>query len=143
MSSLPIKVKYTDSEAKRISMPRDGDLGIDLYSNEDCLVTEGQGTYLVGTGLSIELPRGFAFIIKDRSSMSKQFATLAGVIDNNYRGEIKVRLVAVNGCYKITKGEKIAQGIIVQDLNNKFFLKEVTELNDSNRGDKGFGSTGK
>lgn len=144
MSSLPIKVKYLSTDVKEIIMPKVGDLGIDLYANEDCYLDFGRGTCLLSTGISLELPNGYALILKDRSSKSEHFSVLAGVIDSSYRGEIKIRVVCVNGgSYKISNGDKVAQGIVVQDLNSKFFLQKVDTLNTTARGNAGFGSTGK
>lgn len=156
-----IKVKYSDENVTRISMPRKGDLGIDLYANEDVYIKEGRAA-LISTGVSLELPSGYALLLKDRSSMSKTTHVLAGVIDNSYRGEIKIRMLCHSGeikhegptCdvyieedsrygVKIEKGQKIAQAIIVPDLTAIFKLEEVEELSDSNRGADGFGSTGR
>lgn len=123
-------------------MPRDGDIGIDLYSKEYFKIPPGE-SLLVATGVMLQLPRGLALVLKDRSSVSKKLHVLAGVIDSSYRGEILVRL------YNHTSGEiaypaktKLAQGILTLDLNWFFSLLTVSELEDSVRGTKGFGSTG-
>jgi len=157
---LTIKVKYLDEFATNLSMPRKGDLGIDLYANEQVYIPKGKAA-LVSTGISLQLPVGYALLLKDRSSMSKTTHVLAGVIDNSYTGEIKVRML----CHReqeepgpvwqdvlihedprqgviIKKGQKIAQALIVPDLTAIFKLQEVEELSDTNRGSDGFGSTG-
>lgn len=167
---LPIRVKYKNEDIPRLSMPNKGDIGIDLYAAEDVVMTWGQ-VALIPTGVSIEVPEGYALILKDRSSVSKHGHVLAGVIDNSYRGEIMIRMFCVgtndtvveqrdmrwpegsignfpkenyqNPVFKISKGDKIAQALIVHDLIPKFRMQEVDELSDSLRGVKGFGSTGK
>ena len=170
LGKFPIKVKYLDPSVPKISMPRGGDLGIDLYANEDKVVKKGAVT-LISTGVCIQMPEGYALILKDRSSVSKHGHVLAGVLDQAYCGEIMIRMFCV-GCneyssieslmpgyegfigtppktmvqepiFKINKGDKIAQAIIVPDLTYKFYIKEVEELSETIRGDKGFGSTGR
>lgn len=156
-----LKVRYLNDEVSRISLPREGDIGIDLYSNENLEMRVGE-VALISTGISVQLPKGFALEIKDRSSTSKYIHTLAGIVDNSYRGIIKVRLYCVgtnfqkeelvnypvsfkrtvNMC-KINKGDRIAQALIIRDFSDMFRLEEVDELDSTERGDKGFGSTGK
>lgn len=152
MPSLPIKVKYESDDLPRLEMPRAGDLGIDLYSAEDVSITVGK-VALVSTGVSVEIPPGYALILKDRSSVSKYAHVLAGVIDESYRGTVKVRFFAIDANneqtlsavkqFVIRKGDKIAQAIIVPDLTCKFYLEETDELSQTVRGSNGFGSTGK
>lgn len=158
-----LKVKYSDSDVPKISMPNHGDWGIDLYANETKYIPLGQNA-LVDTGISIELPEGFASMIKDRSGKSKFFHVLAGIIDNSYTGIIKVRLFnhgydplkedpvfkqysfqpeyVVQPCPNVKKGERIAQLLILPDYCSQFCLEEVNEIRTTDRGDKGFGSTG-
>lgn len=154
MTKLPIKVKYVNGGSE-VHMPREGDLGIDLYANEDILVPIGEAR-LVSTGLCIEMPTGYAVFFKDRSSFSKYGHVMAGVIDNSWRGECKVRmfahtpnyhmksgLLSAIPCVKIDRGDRIAQAVIVSDFTSSFFIEEVEELSTTERGGQGFGSTGK
>lgn len=155
---MKIKVKYASPEVTRLEMPREGDIGIDLYSSETVtFLREGQ-VRLVSTGISVELPKGYWLQILDRSSMSKHFHVMAGVVDEGYRGEIKVRMYLHNpddvsfhtmnpelqrpGTH-IRKGDKIAQLIIRKNCNRGFEVEEVDDLSDTERGAGGFGSTGK
>lgn len=138
-----LKVVYLDPTAKKISLPREGDLGIDLFANEDVEILRGEYK-LVPTGVALELPPGFGLLIKDRSSVSKKAHTMAGVIDTSYRGEIKIAMYCHGSeVFRISKGDKVAQGLLVKDLNLEFELKEVDSLSQTDRGVSGFGSTGK
>jgi len=152
-----IKVKYLPG-ATKIAMPREGDIGIDLFSNEDIQIPDGEAR-LVKTGAKFQLPKHFALIIKDRSSVSKHLHVMAGVIDNSYTGEIMVRMfchtnrdcdkidgtpLGIKAGAHVKKGDKIAQAIITRDFNAEFHMvEEAAEFEDTERGEKGFGSTGK
>ncbi len=96
----------------------------------------------IKTGISLEIPDGYYGLICDRSSIgSKLIKTLGGVIDCGYRGDVTVCLMNLSFfAYKIKAGDKIAQIVI----NKVEFddIEEVEELSDSERGDKGFGSSG-
>ncbi len=118
------------------------DAGWDLYSFETISVPSG-ATVLVSTGISVALPKGYVGLIWDRSSMGvKGVHRHAGVIDCNYRGEIKVCLHnTTKHPYHIEKGDRIAQ-MLIQEAPN-FIQHVVHELDSTTRGDGGFGSTGK
>lgn len=115
--------------------------GLDLAANRTVFIQPGE-QYVMGTGFCFELPLGTVGLIWQRSSMAKkQIDTRAGVIDSDYRGEVKV--VLRNESKKqvcITKGERIAQ-MLVQPVS-LHDCQEVETLNDTRRGDGGFGSTG-
>lgn len=144
-----LKIKYLSEDAIKLSMPRKGDIGIDLYANESVTIKRGSAA-LIGTGVSIQAPVGFWLQLVDRSSVSKHLHVMAGIIDTAYRGEIKVRAFCHTGklyvdkddSYIVAKGDKIAQLIIRKDWNSDFDLEEVMELEMSERGEDGFGSTG-
>ncbi|KAL7080688.1 hypothetical protein ACQ4LE_000352 [Meloidogyne hapla] len=116
--------------------------GADLHSAEDCVVP-AKGKYLVSTGIQIALPDGYYGRIAPRSGLaSKNFIDVgAGVIDTDYRGEIKVLLFNFSDVdFKISVGDRIAQLICTPFV--KPALVEVTNLDSTDRGDNGFGSTG-
>jgi dUTP pyrophosphatase len=148
-----IKIKYSSNKTKRLTLPRSGDVGIDLYANETLLVPAGQ-TKLVHTGVSLEIPEGYWLQLLDRSSVSKHCHVLAGVIDTSYRGEVCIRMychteaISLTGPdgplpgYLVTPGLKIAQAVIRKDHNSEFELEEVDSLSETTRGTGGFGSTG-
>ncbi|KAL7080606.1 hypothetical protein ACQ4LE_000344 [Meloidogyne hapla] len=116
--------------------------GADLHSAEDCFVP-AKGKYLVSTGIQIAMPDGYYGRIAPRSGLaSKNFIDVgAGVIDTDYRGEIRVLLFIFSDVdFKIFIGDRIAQLICTPFI--KPALVEVTNLDSTDRGDNGFGSTG-
>jgi len=138
-----IKIKKLDPKAIIPSYAKSGDAGMDLTALS--LVADPNGFYTeYGTGLAIEIPDGYAGFIFPRSSASKTSqiqANCVGVIDSGYRGEIKVRLKELGNPKKLYEiGDRIAQIIIMPVPNVKF--EEVDELNSTERGEGGFGSTG-
>jgi dUTP pyrophosphatase len=141
-----LKIKYLDlnEDTKKLSLPREGDVGIDLYSTIDIQIPYMR-TVLIPTGVSIEVPEEYWLNIRDRSSMSKNYHVLAGVIDSSYRNEIKIRMLCHNetNTDMIKRGDKIAQLIICKNYNKEFTIEEAEELSDTERGQGGFGSTGR
>lgn len=140
-----LKVIYEDG-ANRITVPRKGDVGIDIYCNADVTLTPGK-TSLIPTGMRCKIPEHFAAILKDRSGKSKYYHVLAGVIDSSYTGEWKVRVLCHTpteglNTYRINKGDKIAQAILIYDLSREVEIEEVSLLEETERGESGFGSTG-
>jgi len=118
------------------------DAGWDLYSFETVSIPAG-ATVLVSTGIAMAIPKGYVGLIWDRSSMGvKGIHRHAGVIDSGYRGEVKVCLHnTTKEPYHIEKGDRIAQ-MLIQEAP-VFIQHVVHELDSTNRGDGGFGSTGK
>jgi dUTP pyrophosphatase len=123
-----------------------GSAGMDIRANLDQPIDiEPLGRVLIKTGLFIELPNGFEAQIRTRSGMAlkKGLSVLnsPGTIDADYRGEIGVILVNISNEKKeIKNGDRIAQMVIAKIEQPK--LIEVTELNETQRGAGGFGSTG-
>lgn len=121
--------------------------GADLYACLEGPVTIQPGeTYWVSTGISLEIPQGYAGLIYARSSMGTKRglapANKVGVIDSDYRGE--VRVVLLNHSKEpqtIAPGERVAQLVVAPVFTPGF--EEVDELADTQRGAGGFGSTGK
>jgi dUTP diphosphatase len=163
-----LKVKLLHPEARIPTVVHAGsDLGFDLYSIEDIVLEPGIPVK-VPTGIAVEGPPGWGFILGDRSSMAAKGITYAGGrIDAGYRGEILVCLINVNQPnyslrtirnaegfitdvsldrtdvrITIHKGDKIAQMSPFQ-ANTHFEVTIADELSDSTRGDKGFGSSGR
>ena len=117
------------------------DAGCDLYSDEDVIIKSGESV-LVSTGVAMAIPENHAGLIWDRSSMGvKGIHRFAGVVDSGYRGEVKVCLFNTGEDYKIVRGDRIAQ-ILIQPVPN-IELREVEDLNNTERGIGGFGSSGK
>jgi dUTP pyrophosphatase len=140
-----MKIKLLSPNAKVPTVEHPGsDLGYDLYCLNNILLLKG---FVAGirTGIAIEFPKRYGGIIKDRSSMAFKGITVSGgVIDSGYRGEIIV-LLTYNGPHDdflIKTGDKIAQ-IVLQRTNTREPIEVVNELSGSDRGEKGFGSSGR
>lgn len=136
-----LKIKMLKEGAHAPERGNSGDLGYDLFSAERIEIPKG-AMRLVKTGIAVQFPEGWGGIIKDRSSMAmKRLTTSAGVIDEGYRGEIGV-LISNHSDADVTidAGGKIAQMVPVQvtDWN----VSVVENLDDTERGEGGYGSTG-
>ena len=137
-----LQIKRLSDSATLPTRGNDGDAGWDLYSNESVTIPSG-ATVLVSTGIAMAIPRGYAGLIWDRSSMGvKGVHRHAGVIDSGYRGPVKVCLYnTTKKPYSIELGDRVAQ-ILIQQIP-MFRLHEVEDLDSTDRGSGGFGSTGK
>lgn len=122
-----------------------GDAGADLVSTEDVRLEPGERA-LVGTGVRIALPDGYAAFVVPRSGLAAKhgitIVNAPGTIDAGYRGEIRVALLNTDAgeAYDVKAGDRIAQIILMPVPRARFV--PVDELPDSVRGDGGFGSTG-
>lgn len=121
--------------------------GGDLYSAEESEVVIGPGkTAMIGTGLAMEIPEGYVGLIYARSGLATKRglapANKVGVIDSDYRGEIKVALYNQSDAPQaVAAGERIAQIVIAPFLHAEYEVKDT--LSDTERGEGGFGSTGR
>ena len=138
---MELKVKKINKEAKLPVYGHKGDAGLDLFSCVECVLAAGE-TRPIPTGIQVAIPEGQVGLIWDKSGISlKGVHRLAGVIDAGYRGEVRVVMVNLGRePFVINKGMKIAQ-LLVQPVQEVRVI-EVEELDDTSRGDKGFGSTG-
>ena len=136
------ETKLLHESAKHPSKGHINDAGWDLYSSETVSIPAG-ATVLVSTGVAMAIPKGYAGLIWDRSSMGvKGIHRHAGVIDSGYRGEVKVCLHnTTQETYHVERGDRIAQ-LLIQE-SPTFVQHTVSELDSTSRGDGGFGSTGK
>jgi dUTP pyrophosphatase len=118
-----------------------GDLAADLYAVEALTFATGD-VRAISTGIALEFPPGYGALIADRSGLAlKGLTTFAGVIDPGYRGELKVVAAYFGKEPLVMKaGDRVAQLRIVERLGAEFY--EVTELGESERAHRGFGSTG-
>ncbi|WKY12102.1 hypothetical protein Q1695_003572 [Nippostrongylus brasiliensis] len=117
--------------------------GADLCSAEDCVVP-AHGKFCVSTGLQVEVPYGYYGRVAPRSGLAaKNFIDVgAGVVDSDYRGELKVLLFNFGPTdFEVKKGDRIAQFICERIAHCNYV--ECESLTDTVRGDGGFGSTGK
>ena len=143
---LEVKFKKLVPEAKIPAYAKPGDAGLDLTATSKHWSDDFQ-CWIYGTGLAVEIPEGYVGLIFPRSSIRKYCLALTncvGVIDSGYRGEVTV--VFKNNHpdnnqapYKI--GERIAQIKIQEVIPIEF--EEVEELSNTERGEGGYGSTGK
>jgi dUTP pyrophosphatase len=143
---MKIKIKKLYPDAVIPSYAKPGDAGMDLISARPHLWDVKESVFIYYTGVSIEIPNGFLGLVFPRSSISKYPLTLSncvGVIDSGYRGEILVKFRKYENTYsKVYEvGDKIAQLIVLPFPEVEW--EEVSELSDTERGDGGFGSTGK
>ena len=124
-----------------------GDAGADLVAAESVVLDAGGGRALISTGVAIAVPEGFAGFVQPRSGLALKHGITClntpGLIDSGYRGELKVLLVNTDPseAFEVNKGERIAQLVIKRVEECDFQV--VEELPDSERGETGFGSSGR
>ncbi|MEV8219428.1 dUTP diphosphatase [Microbacterium sp. NPDC077391] len=122
-----------------------GDAGADLVSTEAVRLEPGERA-LIGTGVRIALPEGYAAFVVPRSGLAAKHGITVvnspGTVDAGYRGEIRVSLLNTDSreAYDVAVGDRIAQLIVMPVVQARF--ESVDELPESVRGDGGFGSTG-
>ena len=141
MANVKLKIKKLHEHAVIPSYAKHGDAGMDLTATEKSYDEFGNAVYKVG--LAFEIPLGYVGLLFPRSSNSKQDLILSnsvGVIDSGYRGEVMVKFKRV-GTQEYNEGERIAQLVIMKLPHVD--IEEVDELTSSDRGEGGFGSTGK
>jgi len=138
---MELKVKRIHPEAKLPVYGHPGDAGLDIFSVVDRALGPGE-VYAVPTGIQVAIPAGFVGLIWDKSGISlKSVHRLAGVVDAGYRGEVQVVMINLGRePFAIKKGMKIAQ-MLVQPVAGMTVVESDT-LDDTSRGDGGFGSTG-
>lgn len=139
---MKIKVKKLKEDAKLPTYAKPGDVGMDMYAMETVTIPP-MGHYRFWHGFALEFPSGYTAIVKDKSSISKAgLHTMGGVFDAGYRGEYNTHLVNLSGePYTVDEGDKVAQLVIYPIAIAE--LEETDTLSESERGDSGFGSTGK
>ncbi|MDZ7726459.1 MAG: dUTP diphosphatase [Candidatus Campbellbacteria bacterium] len=140
---MDIKVKKLEKEAKLPVYANLSDAGADLFALEGLELSPGERTQ-VRTGIAMEIPDGYVGLIWDKSGLSHKqgLKVLGGVIDASYRGEIMVGIINLgNEKAAMESGHKVAQ-ILFQRVEQAGIV-EVNELNETSRGEGGFGSTGR
>ena len=139
---MELKVKKVQMDAKLPQYGYAGDAGLDLFSSIDFILEKGQ-VEAIPSGVKVAIPDGYVGLIWDKSGVSlKGVHRLAGVIDSGYRGEVKVVMINLSDKpFAINKGMKIAQ-MLVQPIT-MVRVVEAEDLDNTSRGEGGFGSTGK
>lgn len=139
-----INIKRLHPDATIPSRKHDGDSGADLtYPGPEEIMIHPGRTVMIPTGISIALEHGTEGQIRPRSSISRRGLLVhLGTIDSEYRGEVGVIITNLGEIHQhINPGDRIAQLVVAPVLYPKF--REVEELSKTERGDGGFGSTGR
>ncbi len=137
-----IKIKKLKEGAKLPKYHHIGDVGMDVYSMETYTLAPGDHRFF-WHGFAMEFPVGYAAIVKDKSSISKAgLSSMGGVFDAGYRGEYNTHLVNLGSePYTVEEGDKVAQIVIFPVAIAE--IEETDSLSESDRGEGGFGSTGR
>jgi dUTP pyrophosphatase len=145
---LHVPVARLDPELPLPGYAKPGDAGIDLLARDDVVLLHGGGRALVPTGIAVAIPAGYAGFVQPRSGLALHHGITClnspGLIDSGYRGELKVLLVNTDPAvdHEVHRGDRIAQ-LVVQRVEHVRF-EVVDELPaDSERGEGGFGHTGR
>lgn len=145
MSDLEVQVQQLDPELALPDYAQPGDAGADLRSVETVVLQPGERR-LIGTGIAIALPEGYAGFVHPRSGLATRhgisIVNAPGTVDAGYRGEILVCLVNTDRETPVTisRGDRIAQ-LVIQQVSRATFVA-VAQLPPSVRGSGGHGSTG-
>ena len=150
MNEINIKVKRLSDEFNDIPLPvyaTRGSAGLDIAAavKEEIIIPKGKIGF-VPTNFSVEIPEGYEIQVRPRSGLAVKHGITVlnspGTIDSDYRGEVKIILINLGEeDYKISRGERIAQLVVSKVYQAKFL--EADNLNDSHRGEGGFGHSGK
>jgi len=147
VSSVEVRLTRLDPDAPLPTYARPHDAGADLVTMTDVVIPPGERA-VVGTGIAIALPPGYAAFVHPRSGLAARaglsVVNTPGTIDAGYRGEIKVCLINHDLREPITlsRGDRIAQ-LVVQKVEQARFVEVPAEqLGESERGTGGYGSTG-
>ena len=124
-----------------------GDAGYDLAAAESAVLAPGERA-VVGTGIAVAIPEGYAGLVLPRSGLATRFGVslvnAPGLVDSGYRGELKVPLINHDRleAFKVEVGMRIAQLVLVRAAMAEFFAVELLEESADGRGEEGFGSSG-
>lgn len=144
--SEPLPVRLLSDAARLPSRANEGDAGLDLYAAEAATVAPGARAS-VGTGIAVEIPEGHAGLVLPRSGLAARhgiaLVNAPGLIDAGYRGEVRVLLLNTDreAAFEVAVGERIAQ-LLITPFAHAVALESV-ELAGSERGERGFGSSGR
>ena len=143
---MTLPVQRLAATAKLPSRATNGDAGLDLYSSEPCRLEPGARAS-VGTGVAVQIPEGHAGLVLPRSGWAAKhgisLVNAPGLIDAGYRGEVRVLLLNTDrdDAFEISEGDRIAQLLVVPFAS--LDPVEAHSLAESERGEGGFGSTGR
>lgn len=143
MADMNVQIQRIHPEAKMPVLAYKGDAGMDIFAAEELEIRPGERA-AIKTGLKLAIPEGYAGFVWDKSGLALRhhLKTMAGVIDSNYRGELMVVLTNMGKeVYQVEKGSKIAQLVIAPIASFKIVEADIQDETD--RGEGGFGSSGK
>lgn len=138
---------YLDPDLDGPRYARPGDAGADLMARESLVLAPAGGRAVVGTGVAVAIPFGFAGLLLPRSGLARRHGVTVlnapGLIDAGYRGEVQVLLVNTDPTepHQIERGDRVAQLVIV--AHEAVAFTAVSELEDSERGESGWGHSGR
>jgi dUTP pyrophosphatase len=144
---MKVKIKKLHPLAVIPTYAKSGDAGMDLIATS--IISENPSQITYGLGIALEIPEGFVGLVFPRSSIRKtrlQLSNSVGVIDSGYRGELQATFNKITTTIENQKndykvGDRVCQIVIIPYPHIEF--EEVVELSDTERGEGGFGSTGK
>jgi dUTP pyrophosphatase len=145
---LSVPLHQLDPDLDVPSYARPGDAGADLLARHDVVLAARGGRALVPTGVAVAIPEGCAGLVLPRSGLAVRHGVTClnapGLIDAGYRGELQVILVNhdPDEDYVVSRGDRIAQLVIVRVEEAAFALVSANGLGDADRGTGGFGHTG-
>jgi dUTP pyrophosphatase len=139
-----LRVKRLDPDIDLPAYAHPGDAGLDIRSAEEVTIDPGERA-TVSTGFAMALPEGYAAFVQPRSGLASRsgisIVNTPGLIDCHYRGEVKVILINMGGePFQVRRGDRIAQ-MVIQAVKS-VRVEVVDDLDDTVRGEGGFGSTG-
>ena len=144
--NVPVRVKRLP-HGEGLDLPHyatDGAAGMDVLSAEDVTLPPG-GRHAVATGLAMAIPHGYEIQVRPRSGLALKHGislpNTPGTIDSDYRGELKIIMINLGSeAFAISRGDRIAQLVLAPVVRAGW--EEVADLDDTARGEGGFGSTG-
>jgi dUTP pyrophosphatase len=145
---LRVPLHQLDPDLAVPSYAREGDAGADLLARSDVVLPCGGGRAVVPTGVAVAIPDGYAGFVLPRSGLAARHGITClntpGLVDSGYRGELAVVLVNHDPKhdYEVSRGDRIAQLVILRADQVAFDVVGADELGTSARGDGGFGHTG-
>lgn len=144
---MKVPFRYVSEEAQTPTRAHAGDAGYDLRSVENLSLPPGSRA-VVGTGISIAIPEGYAGLVLPRSGLAVKYGVslvnTPGLIDSGYRGEIRVPLINHDRekTFEVEVGMRIAQLVFVRAAEALFTEVDLLESGTDGRGEGGFGSSG-
>jgi len=146
IDAVPVAIKRLE-HGEGLELPKyatDGAAGMDVLSAEDVTIAPG-ARHAVATGLAVAIPEGFEIQVRPRSGLALKHGisvpNTPGTIDSDYRGELKVILINHGGeAFAIHRGDRVAQLVLAPVTQARWVV--VAELDETARGEGGFGSTG-